>query len=344
MERAFVLLLLVFVLASTAVLPGLQPLLSYNTPSFMMQLYECVNRSSPLKCYGVDAKSVWSLAGSYQKTNSSLTNSTVIQFNTSKLATSVSRQEALLTAEIRIHRRSLSQSDIDLLDASGCCSSVKVQLLTSSERGESADVDVVSTATFRPCKASVEQWVGFCNATSLYTAWARDRRSKFQTLTLAVTGACGPELLGFSDDGGHEPLLVAYFTRPSAEGLDVISGAISTSLATLTSSTAKRDVGPCTLQLYQIDLAALGLSNYYPPTLQANLCRGQCTAPLTTSDPLYATDHAAFQYYLSVTNTAIPPPSCVPLGYAVYNFLIYDASTVILTTSPKAIATSCQCA
>ena len=61
----FSLLLLLLVLASSVVSPApANSALPPNTPPFMVKLYNCVNKSSPLNCYGVDAKSVWSLLGS----------------------------------------------------------------------------------------------------------------------------------------------------------------------------------------------------------------------------------------------------------------------------------------
>eukprot|EP00731_Ephydatia_muelleri_P004988 Em0002g1164a len=276
-----------------------------------------------------------------------------MEFNMSRLVNLMphNTRDTPLSVEVRVYRRSLSQSEQDFLVASGC-SSTMIQLhATVGEGNSKSGVALVSSASLRSCDMGSEQWMGFGNLSSLYAAWVRDNQSQFQTLTLSVKGRCGLQRLGFADLDGeeYEPLLVAYFAG-SSERLGVINGAITSAIASsqrvapFSSGRAKRDVTSCALHQYEIDLSALGLSNYFPSTYSANLCSGQCSVPIGSSDPLYPSEHAVFLYFLSTRNNAIAPPCCVPLNYGLQSFLVFETSAVMLTSLPRAIATSCQCA
>eukprot|EP00731_Ephydatia_muelleri_P004992 Em0002g1168a len=224
-----------------------------------------------------------------------------MEFNMSRLVNLMphNTRDTPLSVEVRVYRRSLSQSEQDFLVASGC-SSTMIQLhATVGEGNSKSGVALVSSASLRSCDMGSEQWMGFGNLSSLYAAWVRDNQSQFQTLTLSVKGRCGLQRLGFADLDGeeYEPLLVAYFAG-SSERLGVINGAITSAIASsqrvapFSSGRAKRDVTSCALHQYEYS---------------ANLCSGQCSVPIGSSDPLYPSEHAVFLYFLSTRNTAIAP-------------------------------------
>lgn len=155
----------------------------------------------------------------------------------------MSRNDTLLSAEIRVYRRGLSQSERDLLDASRC-SSTTVQLYATMVSGK--DSIVVSSASLQSCDMGTEQWVGFKNVTSIYYAWARNDLSKYQTITMVANGPCGLQQLGFTEMDEYDPLLVAYFSS-SLGRLNIIGGSTALSLGAI-----KRGASQCTLQPFQV--------------------------------------------------------------------------------------------
>ena len=184
-----------------------------------------------------------------------------MEFNMSRLVTLMPRNTSTpMSVEVRVYRRSLSQSERDFLDASGCSSTtVQLYATTGRENSNPGVAKLVSSASLRSCEMGSEEWVCFGNLSTMYAAWARDNQSQFQTLTLGAKGPCGLQRLGFADSDSDEykPLLVAYFAD-SSTGMDVINGALLSAIASsqpvapLQTGREKHAITRCALQQYQV--------------------------------------------------------------------------------------------
>ena len=188
-----------------------------------------------------------------QNDRTAAANESRIRFNASAVASAVTqRNDTLLSAEIRLYRMALSQSERDHLDACGC-SSTKIQLYATTSL-EAATGIIISSVPIRSYETGKEQWVCFGNLTSIYEALARDDQLKNLTITLVVRSPCGLRQLGFTDVDGHDPLLVAYFASSSG-GLGIISGAVLSSVynqSAVRIGVRRRASSPCGLVSYQV--------------------------------------------------------------------------------------------
>ena len=141
--------------------------------------------------------------------NRELTSDVAITFNSS-----IFSQDSVHEAALQVHRKALSQEEINSLTELECDLSDLKILLFSTQPQEDEDKDVVVLESDMPLSAdslSKEEWLSFTNVTRIL---ANRASNSFLKLQLAMVGSCSnatSSMFGISESqSGYHPELVIY--------------------------------------------------------------------------------------------------------------------------------------
>ena len=135
-------------------------------------------------------------------------------FNTTA---SVTTNETLQAAEVRIYKSGLTAEEISALEESCDLSKLSVQLYMKMHSNGGANDSVVleQTVTLQKAKLEEEQYFVFSNMTQLYLRWNQESQNSnyLVSLRIAIAEPCTnlhPRDIGFASGEGKEPLIVGF--------------------------------------------------------------------------------------------------------------------------------------